>query len=417
MTFRERVRLAVAMAAVSFCSVPLWADEYRLRPGDVLDIDVAGLAGMKQRLPVNVDGSVRVPLIGGVEAGGKSLDEVARVIQSRMSSQSLRQTTSTGQEFQIFFEPSQIMVSIAEYRPVYISGDVARPGQQPYRPGMTVRQVVSLAGGYELIRSRGVDPVIALADLRSELNAHWIDLAREQLRIQRINAELAGAAEPPSFALEGVPLAADVIDSLMRLERDRFLVNAADYAKEKTFLKSAIENTIGQSATLTEQQQKEQEGLEADVQDLNRVTSMEKKGTTTATRVTDARRSVLLSSTRFLQTTSQIGQFRKELAETNRRLEKLDDARRTDLLKEYQDAVARSNTTSTRIKSTMEKLTYTTGGRFGAPGPAEIKPVIAIVRDFNGDISKIAADEDTELRPGDVVEASMRSADTAAKVN
>ncbi len=36
---------------------------------------------------------------------------------------------------------------IIEYRPVYVTGDVAKPGEQRYTPGLSVRQAVSLAGG------------------------------------------------------------------------------------------------------------------------------------------------------------------------------------------------------------------------------------------------------------------------------
>jgi polysaccharide export outer membrane protein len=125
-------------------------------------------------------------------------------------------------------------------------------------------------------------------------------------------------------------------------------------------------------------------------------------------RVTEARRSVLFSSTRYLQTTSQLGHFRKELGEVNRRLEKAHDTRKTELLKEYQEAIVKSNTTSAKIKSTLEKLAYAGGARSLLSGRMGDRPTITIVRESNGDITKIAADEDAELKPGDVVEAAVK---------
>jgi protein involved in polysaccharide export with SLBB domain len=39
-------------------------------------------------------------------------------------------------------------VEVAQYRPFAIMGDVQKPGQYPYRPGLTVLEAISLAGGY-----------------------------------------------------------------------------------------------------------------------------------------------------------------------------------------------------------------------------------------------------------------------------
>jgi polysaccharide export outer membrane protein len=41
-----------------------------------------------------------------------------------------------------------------EQRPVYLNGDVSRPGEQRYRLGLTVRQAIALAGGYHIMRFR-----------------------------------------------------------------------------------------------------------------------------------------------------------------------------------------------------------------------------------------------------------------------
>src|SRR3546814_1364623 len=48
---------------------------------------------------------------------------------------------------QILRSPS-VNVQVTKYRPFYIMGEVAKPGEYPYRPGMTVLTAVSTAGGY-----------------------------------------------------------------------------------------------------------------------------------------------------------------------------------------------------------------------------------------------------------------------------
>jgi polysaccharide export outer membrane protein len=58
----------------------------------------------------------------------------------------------------------------------------------------------------------------------------------------------------------------------------------------------------------------------------------------TSPRVTDARRAVLLSSTRTLQTAAQLMQLNRQQDETVRRLEQLDDERRIKFPGELQDS-------------------------------------------------------------------------------
>ena len=52
-----------------------------------------------------------------------------------------------------------VSVEIAEYRPISVLGEVNRPGQYPYQPGLTMLGAVALAGGftYRAVTSYGTD--------------------------------------------------------------------------------------------------------------------------------------------------------------------------------------------------------------------------------------------------------------------
>ena len=39
-------------------------------------------------------------------------------------------------------------IQVATYAPFYIRGEVKKPGEFPYKPGLTVADAVALAGGY-----------------------------------------------------------------------------------------------------------------------------------------------------------------------------------------------------------------------------------------------------------------------------
>ena len=71
-----------------------------------------------------------------------------------------------------------------------------------YRPGLTVRQAIALAGGYDVMRLRMNNPFLEQADLRSEYTSLWAEFAKEQMRIARLQAELEGKEESTARACE-----------------------------------------------------------------------------------------------------------------------------------------------------------------------------------------------------------------------
>src|SRR5690606_12292431 len=86
---------------------------------------------------------------GSIPVAGLNIHDINALLQERLASKTLRQSSPSGEEFLVMIDPQRVLVSVAEYRPVYVSGDVASPGEQRYRPGLTVRQAISLAGGYD----------------------------------------------------------------------------------------------------------------------------------------------------------------------------------------------------------------------------------------------------------------------------
>ncbi|MCC6828167.1 MAG: polysaccharide export protein [Novosphingobium sp.] len=110
------------------------AEDYRLGPGDKLQLIVYGEQNLTSEQLVAADGSVTVPLAGRVVAEGKTSHEVAAEIQTRLADGFLR-------------NPAVVAV-VTAYRPFYILGEVNNPGQYEYAVGMTARDAVAKAGGY-----------------------------------------------------------------------------------------------------------------------------------------------------------------------------------------------------------------------------------------------------------------------------
>src|SRR6202048_3376192 len=268
----------------------------------------------------------------------------------------------------------------SEYRPIYVNGDVSKPGEYPYRPSIAARQLVAVAGGYDIMRIRMNNPYLESADLRSEYGSLWTEFAKEQARMWRIKTELGEGTQINPGVLTNVPIARSAISEIVNAETEYLKTKQSDYEQEKTFLPRGARQGDDEVRVLSEQQKKDEEGLQSDLEDLQKTTELFGKGSLISPRVTDARRAVLLSSTRKLQTSAQLLQVKKQQDEFARKLTKLDDQRRLDLLRELQDTSLRLNQIREKLQSVGEKLQYTAMVRSQLVRGAGSKPDIAIIR-------------------------------------
>src|SRR5262249_48629560 len=185
------------------------------------------------------------------------------------------------------------------------NGDVSRPGVQAYRPLMTVRQAVALCGGYEIMRFRMNNPFFESADFRSEYESLWADFAKEQGHIWRIRTELGGGGNLAQKILQDGPLPASTISQITRLEDQQVKRHQVEYLGERELLRRGIKQAEEHIGVLSDSLKTEEEGVQADTEDLRRVTELFGKGAVAIMRITDARRTLLWSSTLKLQTTAQ----------------------------------------------------------------------------------------------------------------
>ena len=108
--------------------------DYRLDAGDKLRVVVYGQEGLTNTYAVSASGSITMPLIGTVPARGLTPSQLAGSIATRLRNGYIR-------------EPS-VAAEVESYRPFFILGEVAAPGQYPYVPNMTAESAVAIAGGF-----------------------------------------------------------------------------------------------------------------------------------------------------------------------------------------------------------------------------------------------------------------------------
>jgi polysaccharide biosynthesis/export protein len=112
------------------------AGAYKVGAGDVLQVRAWKNDALSERVTVRLDGYVTLPLVGEVQAGGRTVQAIAAEIATRASA--------------FYTEPARVEVEVAElhgYR-VYVLGEVARPGELTPRGEVTVLQALAMAGGF-----------------------------------------------------------------------------------------------------------------------------------------------------------------------------------------------------------------------------------------------------------------------------
>jgi polysaccharide export outer membrane protein len=122
---------------VLYATVPtpvVYDTVYRLDAGDRLRVVVFGQEGLTNTYAIDAGGSITMPLIGSVPARGRTPSGLAAEITAKLRHGFIR-------------EPS-VSVEIESYRPFFILGEVAAPGQYPYVPNMSVESAVAIAGGF-----------------------------------------------------------------------------------------------------------------------------------------------------------------------------------------------------------------------------------------------------------------------------
>jgi polysaccharide export outer membrane protein len=108
---------------------------YRLGSGDKLRVTVFNETDLSGEFEVDGMGYVRLPLIGQIEAAGLS----AYQLEERITEAFL--------DGKYLLSP-RVNVEVTTYRPFYIIGEVAKPGEYAFVNAMTAPNAIALAGGY-----------------------------------------------------------------------------------------------------------------------------------------------------------------------------------------------------------------------------------------------------------------------------
>ncbi len=120
---------------------------YRLGAGDIISINVFDEKDLSlAKVKLGDAGSISYPMLGEIQVKGLTPIE-------------LQQKITAGLKGNYLINP-QVTVSIDQYRDVFVNGQVYKPGNYPYQPGLTVRKAVSIAGGFKDRANKNIVSII-----------------------------------------------------------------------------------------------------------------------------------------------------------------------------------------------------------------------------------------------------------------
>ncbi len=127
--------------------------DYRLRPGDLIEVSFPADPGASYTTPITPSGTVTLPMVGEVVAAGSTATELAGVISEQMSP--------------YLIDPSvSVMLKEIALQPVFVIGEVGKPGRVTAAEVLTVSMALAEAGGVKstgrpssvvVVRTYGVD--------------------------------------------------------------------------------------------------------------------------------------------------------------------------------------------------------------------------------------------------------------------
>jgi len=107
---------------------------YRIGVGDLLQIEVYDEPDLTKEVRVLTDGYISFPLLGTIEAEGRTVRGLEKTIRDLLAAK--------------YLVSPQVTVFVKEFSNVFVFGEVKSPGSFPIYGNMTVFEAITLAGGF-----------------------------------------------------------------------------------------------------------------------------------------------------------------------------------------------------------------------------------------------------------------------------
>jgi protein involved in polysaccharide export with SLBB domain len=361
--------------------------------GDKLKITFVGNPDLTGEFRVQGDGSVTLPVLGSFSVAGRTPSEIAEMVTTRF----IQDARRTGQ--------TNVVVDVVEWRPVFVTGGVSKPGAYAYMPGMTVLHAISQSGGLYRIADGDISTFINVAQNVSRMQDVAEQLKYNLVRVASLTAERAGQSDlkAPDKLLELV--GPEGGKALLEMEKRALKLRLQTAASEMDVRRRQIESASREVDQYREQLVSYQAQLIEKRQQLRDITAALAKGIAKRTDVLTYETYVNTLEEDVRDLTSYASRAERELTKAEQELADLPLMRQIKIEEELaslRQRIASDQATFEGARIIVnqlgnEQILQVYNG--GEPS----KRVFAIMRRVGGKAIFTGAGLDTRLQPGDVV--------------
>lgn len=374
-----------------------------LMSAERLQLRVHGYPELSGEYRINPDNTIAIAGLRRVPLDAISLADLEVFLTDRLSTTMRRDVL--------------VSVEVSRFRPYFVTGQVATPGAVEWRPGLTLIQAISLAGGISRQAVRGEEsPERALVH---EQNRAQLRFANAQLA--RVKAEKSGQSAVDTAALvEGMgDLSTPEATQSFRTFLDRqnqLLAEQRDIMRGRvTRLEREREIAAREFETARQQEQEIAKTVDMSKELADSLTRLKDGGLITMPRYLGQQRDLIETRVRYGESRAQVERARGRVASLTREIETVQQERRAflnDRIESLEREIAqlelslRDARPAARPGSQQEapaSLSY-----FIARNQAHTVHTVSGGRPSGG-VQTVTADLFTEILPGDVVIVASQS--------
>lgn len=340
---------------------------------------------------VSQSGSVSIPMIGEMRVGDKTVEDISADIGDK-----LKQITG------LALAPTA-SVEIVKYPMIYVSGAVEKPSELEFRPGLTVKQAVAMAGGRERRSSQTGDYSEAQqVSYAGEISRMELQLKQLGARRARLMAELndqPAITFPPEIkaAPEG-----SAIWQIMTSEVDLFNARA-DALRQQLAAAADLEVLLRNEINILDEKMSSQDEQVKIAQDeLSDISKLVDTKILTTSRKTSLERIVAEMQAGKLDLVVASMQAKQKLSETERDALNLKGQRKTDAGQLLQTTETEIEDTKLKRNTTLQllQLSGASLSRIQSMKALDLQPMEYWITRNGDEANAIKASEATALQPG-----------------
>lgn len=384
-----------AQASGDAVTLPALSGDYRLAPGDSLTIAVYDQPQLSGKFIIDGGGGILLPLVGAVSLSGLTLAEAQQLIQDRFADG-------------VLVQPA-VNVRITEYRPIFVTGSVRKPGSYRFMIGQSVKAAIAAAGGegeplQQNVNLKGVasDYITAAHRVRQLETDHSFLLMRKA----RLEAQRDGDDTFIMPMLVGSGRRYVGLDLAYSTENDTFVRLAEMHREQLRALQNQRPRVQAEIDAVTTQAAKQKEHLAIIDSHLAVLETLFSKGLLRKDVLQDEQIQKTLVEGQLSNLEAQAAHLRQTMGELDIKLGDVKSNYLRQTLAELQDTSKRLRNVDNSIGPARRLLEVKAQAASGYVDEPEYSIRISRVRD--GRMITVEATDETMLSPGDVIEVKLK---------